>query len=252
MTKIWHEGINENHPELQKIIRKYYIRRKLIDVKEFKHVPSWHVKKISTDKTLLLENEEVYGDLKELISKTQFSHIEPHLLIQDDTLLQQVLSMVPSFEKMTTFRRVQALAKVPAISRLIMKHYARRKNIHCLIGTHHSESAKEYFRIFRRHWPNLPVVYVDGAVKVRERDFIIQELNNMKKGIGVVTMGVLCVKAWISKKCLIIMSPNLNGCPKIYDNLRAALFASTPRKKSTTIIIPAMMVWRHICSTNLQ
>jgi len=187
--KVIHEGLSADAPELKAIIKKYFLRRKLEDVRGGKDPREWFTNFIDLDLEKMAENEEVLAELQELILNTRFSLVDPRDLVMNPELLQEVLNAVPSFEKMTTFRRLQALAKVPQVTQQIKNLYGKTNTRPFVVSTVHRESANEYFENFKAHFKRRRVHYIDGTMPADDRYDLLHVFNKSQHDILVTTMG---------------------------------------------------------------
>lgn len=180
---ITHKGV-KNPEALKEALSINMLRRKKKDV--LPDLPDFSREYItlSTTTKMYAEEREL---LTELLKATGYQDMMLNDLLNNPALLDSFLQIMPSFEKLSIFKKQQGLMKVKLVCDYLQNFVLNEKKKFILF-CYHKDVAEQYLKFFQKQKLGIPITKIDGDVPVDERFGIIEKINEHKEHILIATM----------------------------------------------------------------
>lgn len=177
-----HKGI-KNPEKFRKAFKMGFLRRRRIEVAKDLPLGTRDFITIPLSTKMLKEEEELFREILELAG---YKGMQLNILTNNPGLFQKLLEITPSFEKMTTFKRQQGLAKINAVVSYLLENVTTDQKKFILF-TYHRDVATKYFEILSKKIKT-PLGLITGDVPARERHYLVKKYDKMKEIILIASM----------------------------------------------------------------
>ncbi len=180
-----HRGV-KNISKLKNQMSDIYLRRKKDEV--LKDLPPWFRDNIEIEcsSKIYKQEQELLG---ELLMSAGYSNFQIKTLLSAPDLLDTIIKLMPSFEKLTTFKHQQGLLKIKSVYDYLKENILiDPEQQKFILFTFHTDIVEKYRELIEKDFPALNVITITGQTDADLRFETVKEANKLKQCIAIVSM----------------------------------------------------------------